>query len=298
MDSMFDNIYAKETYIPVVEGYHHSYMDGFQMQQHMHSLAEMMCVTSGEAQMQIDGEEVIVQKNEIILIDACTVHSLSVDKNLGTAISCIEFDFKKNEIWEYNTKFCYEESEQYRNFIDQPRKYCIIKDTDNILANIMLQIICYMKNSISNEDSLKIASLLTMQLLLMFSKYLENIKMDKDEHKKYKYITQAIEYINENYMNNISVNEVANHIFIHPSYLHRLFKQITGVTMNNYLCNKRFDAAKKLLETTDYSIMRITMEVGINSQPYFANQFSKKSGYTPSKYRKKFLDERNNKNTI
>jgi two-component system response regulator YesN len=98
-------------------------------------------------------------------------------------------------------------------------------------------------------------------------------------------ILKAVEYIRQNYQQDLTLYEMAQVIFFNPHYFSRVFKQETGHTFMEYLTATRIEQAKKLLLTTNLSISRVAKKVGYHDANYFSRVFSKKEGFSPSKYR-------------
>lgn len=100
----------------------------------------------------------------------------------------------------------------------------------------------------------------------------------------------ATEYINKNYKNDISLDEVSAKIHLNPSYFSTYFKKHTGYNFVDYLTKKRIEEAKKCLMERDYKIADIANEVGFKEARYFARIFKNQVGVTPSQYREIILE--------
>ena len=98
---------------------------------------------------------------------------------------------------------------------------------------------------------------------------------------------QIKEYIDKNYTQDISLNKIANRIYVSQHYLSHVFKQETGYSPINYLINRRIGEAKKLLLTTEMTIFEISALVGYENPNYFTMLFKKATGVSPSKFREK-----------
>lgn len=83
----------------------------------------------------------------------------------------------------------------------------------------------------------------------------------------------------------ISREELARQVYMSPDYLSRLFKKETGLSLSEYMIQKRISLAKQLLETTDLSIVEISQRTGFSYSSYFVRIFKKKAGVTPQQYR-------------
>ncbi len=99
-------------------------------------------------------------------------------------------------------------------------------------------------------------------------------------------VTLAIDFINKNYSEQISNEDIAIASSLSISYLHKRFSEATGVTPNTYLNRVRISAAKELLLTSDYSLSLISHRCGFSSDTYFNSYFKKAVGISPAKYRK------------
>ena len=84
-----------------------------------------------------------------------------------------------------------------------------------------------------------------------------------------------------------SVTEILEDFSYSHVHLNRLFKQHTGQTIANYFLCCKFEYARKLLLSTDFTILAICQMIGYSSLAYFNNTFKKLYGYPPNKYRKR-----------
>lgn len=99
-------------------------------------------------------------------------------------------------------------------------------------------------------------------------------------------VCKVLEYIEKNYRENISLEELANHVHMNKSYLSHLFKKETQKNIYSYLLDFRMEKAKKLLAETKQSIYQIGCLVGIPDSAYFSKVFKKHTGMTPLEFRK------------
>lgn len=95
----------------------------------------------------------------------------------------------------------------------------------------------------------------------------------------------ALEHIQYNYMNEISVNDIAEVVKINENRLLYIFKKYCGIGIKEYIVNFRINVAKELLSTTDMKVNEIAMKVGYQDQFYFSRIFKSRCGVSPLKYR-------------
>lgn len=104
--------------------------------------------------------------------------------------------------------------------------------------------------------------------------------------KKPSYAEDALQYIEDHYCDPITIQDIADHLGINRSYLHRLFKSFTSVSIQSYLLDYRIKQACILLKNTDLSIRVIAHSVSFIDPLYFSRLFRQKMGVSPSEYRK------------
>lgn len=94
-------------------------------------------------------------------------------------------------------------------------------------------------------------------------------------------------FIRQHYAENISLNFLADHFYLHSNYLSRLFKEKTGKNFIDYLTEIRMEKAKELLRNTEYKIIEICAMTGYDNPRYFSKLFKSCTGMTPREYREK-----------
>lgn len=99
------------------------------------------------------------------------------------------------------------------------------------------------------------------------------------------HIRQALQFMAENYAQQITLEMVAEHVELSPSYFSTLFRRTTGVSFRSHLCQIRVEESKHLLLHTRYSLSDIAVAVGFTDQSYYCKVFKRIVGITPGKYR-------------
>lgn len=106
-------------------------------------------------------------------------------------------------------------------------------------------------------------------------------------------IQKIKEYIDQNYRQKISLDDLSEKFFINKYYLLRLFKEQYGFTINDYIIRLRITKSKQLLRFSGMTVEEIGYECGLNSPSYFARLFKKIEGISPAEYRKLWQAGRN-----
>ena len=99
------------------------------------------------------------------------------------------------------------------------------------------------------------------------------------------YIRKAINYIHDHLGEDLTLDEVANHVGLSKCYFCTQFKKDMKMSFTDYLTYIRIQKSKHLLQNTDKSILDIAIMVGFNSQSYFTTQFKKHTGLSPMEFR-------------
>src|SRR5690606_35892298 len=100
-----------------------------------------------------------------------------------------------------------------------------------------------------------------------------------------KIIEQIKQLIEENYEQDLSLEGIAQKVYLTPSYLSYLFKKETGQSLIRYITQVRMDKAVELLRDTNIKIVDICKMLGYRSSNYFIQSFRQHYGVTPAKYR-------------
>lgn len=114
---------------------------------------------------------------------------------------------------------------------------------------------------------------------------------DKNLAKYSYHVRTAVNYLKAHYMEDISVDDVADAIGVSGSYLGRMFKGETGFTVLGYLTEIRMAIARQLLAGRQYKVYEVGEKVGYKTSQYFSELFMKKTGMSPGAYRKKMRDQ-------
>ena len=114
------------------------------------------------------------------------------------------------------------------------------------------------------------------------------IDRNKERVKFSRHISDAIEYIKDNYHQKIMLEELADILHIHKVYLSRLFKDETGMTVTEYIVKQRMEKAKELIINTNMKFYEIGEKVSYNNSQQFFTAFKKYTNDTPKRFRSKY----------
>jgi AraC-like DNA-binding protein len=100
-------------------------------------------------------------------------------------------------------------------------------------------------------------------------------------------VEKAENYIEMNFSEDISMEEMAGKLHVHPSHLMRVFKKERGITISHYRNLRRIKEAKQLIQYSNLSMTEIAIMVGFSNSQYFSKFFKEVEGVTPVELRKK-----------
>ena len=101
------------------------------------------------------------------------------------------------------------------------------------------------------------------------------------------YLQACMDYIDQHLHEKILLDQLAAHVELNASYLSVLFKKETGLSVSDYILNRRLEVAENMLKNSDYSCSEISSFLAFGSQSHFTEAFRKKNGVTPKKFRDK-----------
>lgn len=178
-------------------------------------------------------------------------------------------------------------AETYLKYANLDENNHIFKyEKDSSLKKCILEILSL--NIMNNSNRLKIDGL----LYLFIGNLIENNKyMDKENSNTQvdEYINISIDFINNNYSNNIKVTDIANYVGLNRSYFSNLFTKKIGISPQEYLLSLKMERACNLLTNLQLSIGDVARQVGYEDQLTFSKIFKKSKGVSPKLYRELLL---------
>ncbi len=98
-------------------------------------------------------------------------------------------------------------------------------------------------------------------------------------------VFKAMEYIRQNYDRKLSLDDIAQHVYLSRSYLSSLFREEAGQTLFSYINQVRVEKSKLFLMDPSISLAEAAALCGFEDQSYFTKVFRKHTGFSPKQYR-------------
>ncbi|MBM4761126.1 AraC family transcriptional regulator [Bacillus sp. B15-48] len=100
-------------------------------------------------------------------------------------------------------------------------------------------------------------------------------------------VDKAILYIKMNFAEEVTIEEIAQQLHVHPTHLMRSFKKEMGIKLSHYRNQRRVEEAKELLIYSKLSMTDVAVMVGFKNSQYFSKIFKEEVGMTPKEFKKK-----------
>ena len=250
------------------------YEGDWQSLPHTHQFSELFYVLSGEGAFYIEDDKIPVKADDLMIINPHVEHTEKTLPNdpmeyivfgvEGLAFSFIDPDqdnTKGYSFYSYGS-----DKNQFINFAQlMMREFQEKKPGFEKVCHGLLQVLLVY---ISRKQNLSVISDSSFQLS--------------------KECALAKRYIDANYAKNITLDSLAEITHINKFYLAHSFTECIGQSPINYLTDRRLEACKELLTSSNLSVAQVASSVGFSSQSYFAQIFRKKTGMTPRQYRNRY----------
>ena len=103
-------------------------------------------------------------------------------------------------------------------------------------------------------------------------------------------ISRILQYVDENFQKKLTLGELAERENLSLSYLSHAFKDAMGISFQEYLKQKRFENASRLLQSSEMNLLDISIASGFSDVRYMMKAFSEIAGCSPAEYRRSFRD--------
>lgn len=270
-----------ENYNPHILFVIHSHIDGSKyipkLKYHCHDFIELLIVISGSVNYIIDDNYHHLRRGQVLILDPGVYHNLLLDESTKVSILLIGIT---------NVNFI----EDGENFIELKYNSSIL--TLNTYEEDFLKCCDELVKEQKNKKfaySLLLKSLVMKLLAIIFREielndtYLYTVNCSNESREKRNIVNTIIDYLEENYMKEVSLDKLSKNMYLSPVYISKIFKEETGDSPINHLIKIRLSKAKQLLTESNLPIKVVAQTVGYNDAYYFSKLFKKYYGVPPSK---------------
>ncbi|WP_100407496.1 AraC family transcriptional regulator [Bacillus solitudinis] len=251
---------------------------------HIHDWFELVYVYGGSGTFFVDNSIQEMKKGDLFVLPGNTIHHAIPDKENPITSTAIFFNpvlvQHRNLGDAFSFLELFEKSLRLRNY-----RYSILEPQQTEVEDFLKDMHDEM---LKKEVGFKHSVLLQLQMLLLT---LNRSMVNQDEGDERinilpNWFKDVLDHIETHYTHEISLDSLASCGNVSTAHLSRVFKQMTGLNITEYIATKKILLAKDLLIKTDENIASIAEQCGFESIPHFYRTFKKFIGITPASYRK------------
>lgn len=249
--------------------------DSNQYNRHYHSAVEIILTLEGEVTMEVGNSVTHVGKNQILILPPDYPHSLAMKEGSKRLLFLFEPMLLMN-------------MRDLAHFATALSKPILLEEDTPMrgeITELLLKIYEVYKTHASMWNSRCYSYLLQMYALLCEDFLHEIPEENLIGPIDPEIMNSAMNYIRRNYMNPLSLLQVANFVGFSRFYFSRAFKQFTGISFTSFLVQIRLSMAEKALIFTDKSVKAIAFESGFSSIATFNRVFREYKKCSPTQYR-------------
>lgn len=253
---------------------------------HTHDFLEISIVLEGQANYTIEEQEFQLNAGQIMLFNPGTHHGEeqrtgTYSHQLHIGLTNISLDgLKRNHL---PTKKAILNLGEYQwEFLD--KAWRLVKEYSEEQPEFQLMV-----------------KALIIEMLVLILRSLEKVQdntvtlaLSKNAKRKQYLVNHAIYYLENHHTQEITLEQLADTLYVSPTYLSKVFKESTGMSPINYLIQVRLKHAKELLANEQLTIREISQAVGYQDAYHFSKLFKKYYGVSPSQLAKKSLAQQKN----
>ncbi|MDF2725955.1 MAG: transcriptional regulator, AraC family [Paenibacillus sp.] len=256
-----------------------------QMYFHSHHRHEIYYFHEGRCNFIIGDRIHVLQPGDLILMHGSTLHCSNPDPAVSYIRSTIHFDPAIAErLLPYPGM-----PNPLRPFMEK-RNVCVRLDEAQRaeIESLLLRLhaFAHQKHPIA-QSRLWLAFLDLLYFLLPCSDRSAERTEQRQRSEKECHVQMVIDYLESNYSEELHLDRLARELYLSKHYLCKIFKEITGITIFNYLKSRRINQAKLLfMLNREWSVSDVSNEVGIKHLSHFSRLFKLMVGQTPEEYRR------------
>lgn len=254
------------------------------MSDHFHNEHEIIYVVKGKIEITINGKTYLADSNSLVLINNLEPHYYTI----------LEYPYFRHVLVFKQSCLSILANEPVLAslFNYRPKSFNhVVKLTDE-QAPAVNELFAKMHTEFGESKPFweKYIKMLLSQLVVYLYRISEkSFPLSNLNQSVYKTVIISIQnYLDEHFMEEINLKDMAARFHTNMYYLCHLFKEITGTTFKNHLIQRRVSYAKDLLAYTGKDISEIAVETGFSSVNHFIRTFKKLVETTPYQYRKSF----------
>lgn len=249
-----------------------------------HPFNELLFVVNGSLEIKSENFNGILEKDCLLIHSANEVHALNTVDNQAPTVIIIGFSCDNEKIKNFAKKPIKLDDTEIKTLAE------IIKEGRNVFLppyDVPKYDMQKRKNMVFGAEQM-LENLLEYFLICIVRKF-ENAFSSKEKVLDFSTfnIKEILTYIDQNFNEKITIDELAFLFRTNRSTLCKEFKKLTGQTIINYISDKKLCLAKQLILSTNLSFTQIAEQLNFDSIHYFTRFFKKMTGLSPKQFRQK-----------
>jgi len=259
---------------------------------HKHEYIEVVYVISGTATHEIGGKTYSVKRGDLFIVNMNTPHVFYLDENSKETFVAYDLmftpEFFDSSISGYHSLEVLNNSFMFHSLFSEreemPPFFSVSGSEYTLFGELFNKI--YLEHKRGEKGYREIIRAYLIELIITIFR-LDEIKIKTKGNLRNRQIVNFVQgYISENFKAKISVNELAQTVYLNPDYLGRIFRSETGTTISDTIQKVRVENVCSLLASTHKSISEIAQMSGFDDMKFFYKVFKKHMGILPGEYRK------------
>lgn len=275
-NSFADIAYRLIDNAPTCQGYHY------------HEGCEIMQIWSDSGYVLVDDKLYPMAEGNIYIVNALESHCTNPCRDKPYIRNKITFSI-------YRLRAILEEMDQIYlldPFLNNSKSFSHMLIPDKQTIDIIDSLFKKVYSEIQANDTAYIAGIYAHVieiLILIYRCYEKNgssLKINSSIPNQH--VQNTLDYINNHLLEDLTVDSICSELHLNKYYLCHLFKKMTGITLMQYIVERRVSLSKKLVISNNKPISEIAFDCGFKSFSHFSRTFSQITGFTPLEYRKRF----------
>lgn len=254
---------------------------------HTHEFLEIVYIAEGSGLQMVDDREYEVRRGALLFINYGQVHAFSTDSSMTYYNILLKPEFLGEELINSENAFSLLTLTAFEDFRLSEAgvpSFCAfegreLREIDTAAAGMYEEF---------RRKGPGYRTVLRGYLSVLLAKLFRRMALPVPEataHRQKSIAPEILEYIEAHCCEKLTLSDLARRCFYNPSYFSRIFKEVSGRSLTDYISEKRIERAKELLSSSDCTIEEIAARTGYNDRGQFFRQFKAVTGMTPGAFR-------------
>ncbi|MEK5235761.1 AraC family transcriptional regulator [Paenibacillus sp. FSL L8-0470] len=253
---------------------------------HAHRGIEILYIYNGHGEIMVENQTYPIQDHTLVWFQPYQLHQVMVPPAPNRSYIRTNLTFDPSFLEHYLTAFPLLEKffrNMWKGTLQRPVFYAM---NNTPILDLLEELHHSVNDSAANKE--EDTGFLILQLMRLLQKQVSDVQTEDNpiQSRGGSHVERITDWLDEHYKQPFSLETLAASLHLSPYHISHLFKQYAGITLSEYLIQRRVREACILLANTGKSIQEIAVEVGDLSPSYFSQMFKKIKGISPDQYRK------------